>query len=76
MRPCERTSSGGSPARLLLNRIELVPEQLVHGEHVDFILLEDGVQLVVAEDLALVAGVLEVVTLDVVPELLDYLRAG
>lgn len=76
MRPCERTSSGGSPAKLLLNRIELVPEQLVHGEHVDFILLEDGVQLVVAEDLALVAGVLEVVTLDVVPELLDYLRAG
>lgn len=62
--------------RLLFHGVELVPEELVHGEHVDFILLEDGVELVVTEDLALVAGVLEAVTLDVVPELLDYLGTG
>ena len=53
----------------------MAPEKLVHGEHVDLILLEDGVELVVAENLALVGGVLELVALDVFPELLDDLRA-
>ena len=53
----------------------MAPEQLVHGEHVYLILLEDGVELVVAQNLALVGGVLELVALDVFPELLDDLRA-
>jgi hypothetical protein len=72
----KKTAAAAPPSRSLLDGVELVPEQLVHGEHVDLVLLEDGVQLIVAEDLAFVAGVLEVVTLDIVPELLDYLRAG
>lgn len=61
---------------LLVNGIELVSEQLVHREHVDLVLLEDGVHLFVAQDLALVIGILQAVALDVDPELLDHLRAG
>lgn len=54
----------------------MAPEKLVHGKHVDLVLLENGVQLLVAEDVALVVGVLQPVSLDVFPELLDDLRAG
>ena len=63
------------PKTLIVDGVEMAPEKLVHGEHVDLILLEDGVELVVAENLALVGGVLELVALDVFPELLDDLRA-
>lgn len=62
--------------RLLLDGVELVPEELVHREHVNLILFEDGVQFLVAADLPLVIGVLEPVVLDVIPELLDNLRTG
>ena len=60
----------------VLDRVQLAAQELVHGEHVDLVLLEDGVELFVAEDLSLVARVLELVALDVVPELLDDLGAG
>ena len=33
-------------------------EQLVHGEHVNFVLLKDGVHLLVTPDLTLVVGIL------------------
>lgn len=48
---------------------------LVHPEHVDASLLENSLHLLVAENLALVLGVLKIVGLDVFPELLDNLRA-
>ena len=53
----------------------MAPEKLVHGKHVDLVLLEDCVELFVADNLPLVVGVLELVTLDIIPQLLDDLRA-
>jgi hypothetical protein len=53
----------------------MAPEKLVHGKHVDLVLLEDGVQLFVAENITLVVRVLQPAGLDVFPELLDDLRA-
>lgn len=49
---------------------------LVHPEHVDFGLLENSLHLLVAADLALVRGVLQIIGLDVLPQLLDDLRTG
>ena len=71
----KRDGSGGG-GLLLVDRVQVAPDQLVHLEHVDLGLLEHGRHLVVAEDLALVLWVLELVALDVFPELLDDLRAG
>lgn len=61
------------PDPLLLDRVELAPQELVHGKHVDLVLLKDSLQLLVAEDLTLVVGILELVAFDVIPELLDDL---
>ena len=44
-------------------------------EHRDLVLAEHGSQLGVGVDAALVGGVLQAVGLDVVPQLLDHLRA-
>lgn len=54
----------------------MIANQLVHLEHVDGVLLEDLAHPIVADNLALVAGVLQVVGLDVLPELFDNLRSG
>lgn len=62
------------PPLLLVDRVQLVPQQLVHGEHVNLLLLEDSLEFGVADDLTLVVGILKVLLLDVVPELLDHLR--
>ena len=68
---------GPKPALLVLfDGIQVRVEDLVHGEHVDAVLLEDGAHGIVAADLALVAGVLEVARFDVLPDLLDGLRSG
>lgn len=61
--------------QLLLNRIEMVSNFLVHLEHVNLGLLKHSHHLLVASDLALVARVLQVVSLDMLPELLDNLRS-
>lgn len=60
---------------LLSNGIEVASNLLVHPEHVDASLLEYSLHLLVADDLALVLGVLKIVGLDVLPELLNDLRA-
>lgn len=60
---------------LLLDGVEMAPNHLVHLEHVYLGLLENGMHLVVAQDLPLVFRVLQLVSLDVFPELLDDLRA-
>lgn len=55
--------------------VEVVADQLVHLEHVHLGLLEYSLHLVVASYLALVAGVLEVIALDMLPQLLHNLRS-
>lgn len=65
----------GGGGLLLVHRVQVAPDQLVHLEHVDLGLLEHGRHLFVAEDLALVLWVLQLVALDVLPELLDDLGA-
>jgi len=45
-------------ASLFFRRIEVAGEQLVHSEHVDFVLLENRVHGIVASDLTLVTGIL------------------
>lgn len=52
---------------LLFNGVEMASDILVHAEHVDLGLLEHGLHLLVAADLALVCGILEIVGLDVLP---------
>ena len=58
---------------LLLDIVELLPQDLVHGEHVHLVLFEDQLHLLVAPDLAFVVRVLQVARLDVLPYLLDGL---
>ncbi len=56
---------------------EVSRDELRHLEHRDFCLSsEHRLELVIREDVALVARVLKVVLLDVFPHLLNYLRAG
>lgn len=54
----------------------MAANQLVHLEHVDRVLLKHLAHPVVTDNLALVAGILQVVRLDVLPELLDNLGSG
>jgi hypothetical protein len=50
---------------------------LVHLEHADPVLAtKDWPELVISQDLALVLGVLEIVGLDVLPNLAHHFRAG
>ena len=65
------------PKRLwssLFWREEMIAQDLVHGEHVHSILLEDGTEGVVASNLSLVFGILEVMLFEVGPQSLDRLR--
>lgn len=48
---------------------------LVHPKHVNLGLFEHGYHLVVADNLAFIFGILEVVRFDVFPQLLDHLRS-
>lgn len=58
----------------LVHCVKILVQDLIHGEHVDAILLEDGTHWLVAADLAFVGGVLETPFLDVFPDFLDALR--
>lgn len=53
----------------------MVSNVLVHSKHVHLGLLENGLHLFVAQDLALVLGVLKLICFDVFPQLLDHLWA-
>lgn len=59
----------------LINRIKVLIQNLVHRKHMNAVRLEYGAQRAVAANLALIVRVLEVVRLDVLPDLLDGLRA-
>lgn len=65
------------PVKLLflVDRVEVAAHQLVHLEHVYFLVLKYGSHLLVAEDLALIIRVLEVLGFDVLPQLLHDLRS-
>src|SRR5215831_7817010 len=57
--------------------LQVTRQVLVHLEHADLVLAaEDRLQLGVGQDLPLVGGVLQVVLLDVVPDLRDHLAPG
>jgi len=49
-------------------------KDLVHGEHVNAVLLENSTHSVVATDLTLVVRVLKITLFDIFPNLLDSLR--
>jgi hypothetical protein len=55
----------------LLDGVKMVADLLVHAEHVNLRLLEDGLHLLIAKNLSPVVWILEVVGLDVCPETLD-----
>lgn len=59
---------------LLILAVEVLAEELGHCEHVDAVLLEDGAHEVVAENMPLIRGVLELMFSDVLPYLFDGLR--
>lgn len=61
-------------ASFFFRGVEVVGKQLVHGEHVDFVLLEYRIHGIVASDLTLVVGVLQITLLDISPDLLYCLR--
>lgn len=56
-----RMTGGEDRGVLLVRRIEVTREQLVHSKHVYPLLLEDGTHAVIAADLALVVWILEFV---------------
>src|SRR4051794_37015259 len=55
---------------------QVLGEVLVHLEHGDAVLAEHGLELLIRHDLALVLRVLELVRLDVVPNLAHHLGTG
>lgn len=54
----DQEGGGDGGGLLLVHRVQVAPDQLVHLEHVDLGLLEHGRHLFVTEDLALVLWVL------------------
>src|SRR5690348_18345910 len=66
-----------APPALACRLLQVLGEMLVHLEHADLVLAaEDGLQLGVGQDLPLVGGVLQVVLLDVVPDLRNDFAPG
>jgi hypothetical protein len=65
----------GDERLLVLNIVELLSQDLVHREHVHFVLLEYQLHLLVAADLAFIGGILQVSGFDVLPYFLDGLGA-
>lgn len=59
----------------LVLAVEILPEKLVHGEHVNLLLLEHGSHGIVTADHAFVTWILKVVFADVGPYPLDGLGA-
>ena len=58
-----------------VGRIEVLIENFVHREHVDFILLEDSTHGVVTSDHSFVVGILKIVGADIDPYPFDGLRS-
>lgn len=62
-------------ASLCLNRVEVVTDKFVHLKHVNLVELEYRCHLFVAYDSPFVCRILEIVGFDMLPQLLDDLRA-
>lgn len=60
--------------KLFIRAIEILVEDLRHGEHMHPVLFEDCAHRVVASDLASIARILEIVGTDVLPEPFNRLR--
>ena len=60
---------------LFIRIVQVLIQDLGHGEHVDPVLFEDGAHGVVTTDLSAIAGILQVVGTDVLPDLLHGLRS-
>lgn len=63
-----------SPWSFIL-RVEILVENLVHGEHMHSVLFEDGSHSLITPDLALIVRVLQVPFFNVLPDFLNGLRA-
>ena len=61
--------------RLLVRVIQILVEDLRHGEHMNPILLEYCAHQVVTSDLAPIVGVLEIVGMNVLPKSFHRLRS-
>lgn len=72
----ERPGHGHSfcKSRLFVWAVQVLVEDLGHGEHVNSVLLEDRSHRIVASNLATITGVLKVVIPNVLPDLLYCLR--
>src|SRR4051794_24250728 len=66
----------GRPNRLRTPSGQVPGEVLVHLEHGHLVLAEDALELVVGQNLTAVLGVLQVMGLDVVPDLAQHLAPG
>jgi hypothetical protein len=53
------TNASSSPL-CFLNFIQMLAQYLIHGEHMNLVLLKDGIHLIVAEDLPLVVWILKI----------------
>lgn len=61
----------------MVNCDEYVLSQLfVHFEHIDSVHMKDRLHSVVTDDFSLIFGVLKALRFDIVPYMLDDLRAG
>ena len=54
----------------------MLAQYFIHGEHVNLLLFEDCVHLIVAEDLPLVVWILKTQRLNMIPDLFNCLWAG
>jgi hypothetical protein len=61
--------------RCIVQNWNILAEDLVHFEHVDFVDSKHRTELIVAHDFAFVRRVLQAVVLDVYPQLFDHLWA-
>ena len=64
------------PLPLFVNVVKLLAQYFVHRKHVNPILLKHQLHLIIATDLALVGGVLQITSFDVLPYLLNDLGSG
>jgi hypothetical protein len=72
MRSPERWS-GTTQGPSFLNGIEVLVQHLVHGKHMNLILLEHFAHGIIADDVSLVARVLQIMFAYVLPDSLDTL---
>lgn len=66
-------SRGSVTDKLLVRAVEVLIQDLGHGEHMHPVLLEHGTHCLIASNLTSVIRILEIVRADVLPKLADCL---